>query len=389
MATYTDSQLKLIQELRKAGYDWETIATRYNTQFSDDKTGNAIRKTFKRYDGEDLSDSAIVKNMESARKKAIENSRLKKEQNVILDQQLTFKDVIATVEKLISSTNFTKHKPAKVRISKHKKKMVIEPLISDVHFGLKTKSYDPERARRAMRKMAETTIKEAQRNSKNYAIDKFNILFNGDLIQSATMHRDSHASCCLTNAEQLAMAIESLYQDFILPIAMTGHKVEIIGMCGNHDREASERFTVNPGKTYYTYTIYRALELLCSKSGLKNVKFIIPTESYHIYTIFDSNFLLEHGDALKGCGLKTLEEQINKRGVQESRLIKGIRIGHFHNDTVGNIGRYIINGSPVSDDHYGNLLGYKSRPCQIINYYVESDRDTSYYHSLVVNLEGV
>jgi hypothetical protein len=148
-----------------------------------------------------------------------------------------------------------------------------------------------------------------------------------------------------------------------------------------------DRPTVDPGVTYFTYAIYKAIEQLAKVAKLENVKFNIPTESYLVYNIFGSDFLVEHGDAMKGGTAKELEAQINKRSVQTDKLIKGIRVGHFHNDMVANIGRYIKNGSPVSDDHYGNLLGYKSRPCQLINYYVETDRDTPYYHTLVVNLE--
>lgn len=387
MAAYTDQQIKFIKELKDAGKNWQEITDSYNSFYDDNKTLNAIRKTFKRFDGEDLSDTAMVKNLEKARKLETSNRALKKEQNTLLDHQLSISDILNSLESLKQILKIKEYKVPKIQVSSKKKKMIIEPMVSDVHFGLKTRTYDTSKARSSMRRMTKLILEEKERYSKNYNIDKFNILLNGDLIQSATMHKDSQSACDLTNAQQIAAAIESIFFDFILPIALTGHNVDVIGMSGNHDRERSERFTVNPGSAYYTFTIYKALEMLCRSAKLDKVKFIIPQDAYHIYDIFGSYFLVEHGDAIGKGSLKDLENQINKRTAQSDKIIKGIRVGHFHNDVVANIGRYIVNGSPVSDDHYGNLLGYKSRPCQIINYYVETERDTPYYHSLVVNLE--
>jgi len=392
MAAYSDLQVKYIKELRDSGRSWEDVTKAFNDRFDDNKTFNAIRKTYKRFEDSNIDDDSIIKSLEKSRRAEVANRKLRKEQNVLLDKQLALQDVIDTVKDLISTLqvkkfNIAKPKKSTKKNKKKKPKMVIEPLISDIHYGLKTKTYNAGKARTAMKKMAQLSIEEMERYSKSYTIEKFNILLNGDLIQSATMHKDSGKACEMTNAQQIALAIESLFNDFILPIALTGHKVDIIGMCGNHDRESVDRPTVDPGITYFTYAIYKALEQLAIHAGLKNVNFNIPTESYLVYEIFGSHFLLEHGDSMRQGTLKELETQINKRSVQCDKLIKGIRVGHFHNDTVANIGRYIKNGSPVSDDHYGNMLGYKSRPCQLINYYVETDRDTPYYHTLVVNLE--
>lgn len=385
--SYTDIKVKFLQELvAKFGRDWQTIATEYNTEFDDNKTANAIRKTHKRYENVDIDDDSMLKSLEKARKAEVQNTRLKKTQKVILDKHIEFGEVLVKIEHLIKNGTFAKFNPPKVLKSKDKHDMIIEPLISDIHYGLRTKSYDTLKARERVARVAQVALEEMHRYSKIYNIEKFNLLLNGDLMQSATMHKDSHASCELSNAEQLAIAIQSLYEDLIAPIAATGHVVDVIAMCGNHDRESFDRYTVNPGKYYYTYTVYKSLELICKKSGLKNVNFLIPTEGYHVYEIFGSHFLLEHGDLVGKLTMKSLETQINNRSVQVDKLIKGIRIGHFHNDIIGSMGRYICNGSPVSDDHYGDGLGYKSRPCQLINYYVKTERDNPYYHTLVVSL---
>lgn len=385
--SYSDIKIKFIKTMRDEGrYEWSNIATNFNQQFEENKSANAIRKIYYRYKDVDISEDIVIKSVEQSRRASNENRKLRKIQNILVDKQLALQDVITTIESLVGSIKTSKYKVPKIKVNPKKKKMVIEPLISDIHYGLKTKSYNSDIARDRVRKVTKVALEELHRYSKNYSIDMFNILLNGDLIQSATMHKNSHAACDLTNAQQIAVAIESIFYDLILPIALTGHRVNIIATCGNHDRIESERFTINPGIHYMTFTIYKALELLCVQSNLTNVTFTIPNDGFYVYNILGSYFLVEHGDCIGKADLKKLEAHINKRSVQTGKMIQGIRIGHFHNDIVGNLGRYVVNGSPVSDDHYGTYLGFKSRPCQIINYYVETNRETSYYHSLVVDL---
>lgn len=385
--SYNDVKVKFLKELvAKFGKKWELIAEEFNAEFDDNKTGNALRKTHTRYEESEFDDDSMLKSLEKARAAEKAAARLRKTQKVVLDKHMEFQEVLAKIEEMIKEGKFAKINIPKIAHDKTKRSMIIEPLISDIHYGLRTKSYDTIKARERVSKVAKVALGELSRYSKLYNVVKFNLLLNGDLMQSATMHKDSHASCELTNAEQLSVAILSLYEDLIAPLAATGHKIDVIAMCGNHDRESFDRYTVNPGRHYYTYTIYKSLELVCKKSGLKNVTFIIPEEGYHVYEIFGSHYLVEHGDLVGKATMQSLEQQINKRSVQVGKLIKGIRIGHFHNDIIGSMGRYIVNGSTVSDDHYGGGLGFKSRPCQLINYYVETERDNPYYHTLVVNL---
>ena len=389
---YSDKSIKYLQALREeTDLDWGEITEDWNANYGHEtgsKTLNALRKLYKRFQDDDLSDDVLIKNLKTtaSAKKAV--SKLRKENKVIVDNLIGFDDVVKAIESL-KEAKLTKpklKKPAKK--SKKKKGMIMEALLSDLHYGLKTKSFDSSVLRERMQKYTKAFIDSKVRSEKNYNIDLLRILLNGDIIQSATMHRSSSPSSCdMTNAEQIAIAVESLYFDIILPIAEEGYPVEIIGMSGNHDREQGERFTVDPGKHYFTWAIYKGLENLCKAAKLKNVKFVIPLSAYHVYDCYNSSFLVEHGDWIKKATPEALEHKLMQRSAQVGRILKGIRIGHFHNDFVGNVGRYIVNASPVSDDHYGDGLGYVSRPAQLINYYVETDkRDTSYFHTFVVNL---
>lgn len=386
---WNDKEIKYLKSLREeTDLDWKEITEEMNEQFTERRTLNAVRKCYKRYQDEDISDDVLIKNLKTTATAKKTASKLRKENKVIVDNLVGFDDVLSAVES-IKKIKVGKLKVAKKpKKDKKKKGMIIEALLSDLHYGLKTKSFDSGVLRTRLEKYTGAFVDSLKRSEKNYNVELLRILLNGDIIQSTSFHgAKSEAACDLTNAEQLAVAVESLFFDVILPIAKEGYPVEIIGMSGNHDRFLPDKFTVDPGKHYFTWSIYKGLENLCKAAGIKNVKFIIPLRAYHVYDCFGSKFLLEHGDLLKKGSPESLEKQLMQRSAQVGMILKGIRIGHFHNDFVGNVGRYIVNASPVSDDHYGDGLGYVSRPAQLINYYVETDkRDTSYFHTFVVNL---
>ena len=386
---WNDKEIKYLKALREeSDLDWKEITEEMNEQFTEKRTLNATRKAYKRFQDDDVTDDTLIKNIKSTASAKKTASKLRKENKVIVDNLIGFDDVIQAIESL-KKIKLVKPKLKKpLKKSKKKKGMIMEALLSDLHYGLKTKSFDASVLRYRMQKYTRAFIKSKDRAEKSHNIELFRILLNGDIIQSTSFHgAKSEAACDLTNAEQLAVAVESLYFDVILPLAEEGYPVEIIGMSGNHDRFHPDKFTIDPGKHYFTWSIYKGLENMCKAAGLKNVKFIIPLKAYHVYDCFGSKFLVEHGDLIKKGSPESLEKQLMQRSAQVGVILKGIRIGHFHNDFVGNVGRYIVNASPVSDDHYGDCLGYVSRPAQLINYYVDTDeRDTSYFHTFVVNL---
>ena len=112
---------------------------------------------------------------------------------------------MSTVFQAIESLKKIKLVKAKIKNrtkkSKKKKGMIMEALLSDLHYGLKTKSFDSGVLRERLRKYTDAFLDSKERSEKNYNIDLFRILLNGDIIQSATMRKGAEAACDLTNAE--------------------------------------------------------------------------------------------------------------------------------------------------------------------------------------------
>lgn len=390
--THTDEQLQFIIEEGQKDITWKQVAINFEKKFGIKKTENAVRKLYHTWCDHDFSSDEMLKNIRSAHSTRKQNSKLRKENQTILDHLQLKEEFLDAISDVIKTSKVKKEKLPKVKVDKKKKNLGVELFISDVHVGLKTKSYNLEVCEKRVEAYTEDAIKDINRHKKDYNISKIQINFAGDLIQGENLHgADSQHSCEFSDARQMAESIRLFFYKVVLPVAKLGHKVDIIGIAGNHDRQSKDRPITNAGERYLTYTIYKSMELLCHEAGLTNVSWEIPLKEYTSFDMFGHNFIVEHGHA-KGIqpNSTALEKQLLKRANQLGIIAKGIRIGHFHTSVVSNNGRHIVGPSPVSDDCFGDHLGYVSHPAMMINYYVETkERNTSFYHSFDVNLESV
>lgn len=387
--SYTAKQIQFIIDLKNEGTSWECIAAAFNEDFKDCKTAEAVRNTYRKYNNfyETTDGEVKVKSLQAITRLRKANSLTARENRAILAHLDEQSDVVEHIAALIQKMGKMKIAVAKKPKATSKTKMIIELLVSDTHFGLKTASFNTTIARERMRKYVDVVIKEYYRHLANYNVVGFQILFNGDLIQSATMHPDSAYSCDSTNPEQVANTIESLFKDLLVPVAQLGVPIKIIGTSGNHDRYESSRITTNPGCGYLTHIIYRSMKLLGEQAGFKHVSWSIPDEAFAVYEIFGRYFLVEHGDLLKAPSPQSIENQIARRSSQVDKNIVGIRLGHFHSSATLDMGRAVINGTLSSDEHYGAGLGFKSITSQAITFYCETTRRSPYFYTFFANLE--
>jgi len=359
--SWTDEQVKFIVEERDRGSTFVEIADEFNHRFEKeilrDKSPESIRSQYEKYKDFDFTDTEMLQNIRSQHTARKARSKVAKENKLLLDEMDKREEMVEAIHELIKANPIGKVKLIKPKVSKQKKNLAIEMPISDVHVGLQTSSYNLDVCERRVESYTATTLGEIERLSKNYNVSKIQMNFNGDLIQGEHLHgSDSQSSCEFSDARQMAEAIRIFFFKVILPIASTGIKVDILGMVGNHDRQGKARHIHNAGERYLTYTIYKAMEMLCQASGLTNVTWDIPIKEYAVFYMFDTPFIIEHGHA---AGIKptvvSLEKQLLKRGNQFGIIPKGIRIGHYHG-----------------------------------SYYVETtSRSTSFYHSFEVNLEDI
>lgn len=390
--SYTDEQLKWILENGSSELTWAELAEEFEKEFGIKKTGNAIRKTYSLWEGHEFSNDEMLKNIRSAHSAKKQKGKVAKENRLLLDYLDQQEELLEKLEQMLKSNKIGKVNIPKVKRDKKKRDLGIERVLTDIHVGLRTKSYNTEKCEKAMAYSTQVTLGEIERLKKNYNVTDFQLSILGDIIQGNNLHgADSQASCELSDSEQVVEAIRIIFYTTIVPIAKTGINLNVTCLAGNHDRQSKDRPVVDAGKRYLSWIIYNMLDLLSKQAGLTNVNFQIPVKEYSFFEMFGSNYILEHGHA---AGIKpnvnSLESQLLKRANQLSIIAHGIRIGHFHGSLNANRGRHIIGPSPVTDDCYGDHLGYVSYPAQLLNYYVRTNsRESSYYYSFEIDLSNL
>ena len=84
------------------------------------------------------------------------------------------------------------------------------------------------------------------KKDQGYNVERIIISLLGDIMESYTMHgSESSLSCEFGNPRQIYSAIKVLFDEIFLPIAMTGIKIDVPSVAGNHDRtEVNRTFNI-------------------------------------------------------------------------------------------------------------------------------------------------
>jgi hypothetical protein len=383
---WQDEDIKKLIKLRKENQKtWQELTADFPGF-----TANALRKAFYRYEGYELEVDPIVTSLQAAQRATKAKAIAVKENKVVIDYLQKRQDLLSEIKELIESTKFTKPVIVKPKVDKHKKKMTIETMLTDLHYGKKSKTFNVEIAKRRMKKMGQVVLSEIERYSKLYNIEHLITFLGGDIIENANFHGiESRRASEFGNSEQIVHAVKSLFEDYFVPTASTGIPMTVVCVTGNHDREDPQQTYQDPGKENLTWIIYKMLEQMCQLAGFKHITFVIPDGVYYVCDIYGSPVLYEHGNFIKGgITRKSCEAHLAKRSKQVGKLIRFARFGHFHEKTMFGRGRVIVNASLPGQDSYSDINGYDSEASQTINYYIETkDRPDPFYHSFPVCLE--
>jgi hypothetical protein len=388
---FSDSQLADLVAYREAGLGWDELAKKFNKKYREEKSPETLRKAHDKYRHMfDMSDiEHRVKTLQEVVSTKRRNSRVAKDNKELLSYIEMKGDLIDAFRAVLKAHDLPKLKVAKISRDKTKHNMTLELMLSDIHYGKKTATFNLEKCRERMREVTRVTLEEIERHKMLYNVERIIVALLGDIIESFTMHGlESAAGCEVGNEEQIRAAIESLFYDVILPLAATGIQIDIPAVTGNHDRTEEHRTYVNPGKENVTWVIYNMLRMLSEAHGLKNVNFYIPEGSFVVLDIYGSTTLYEHGDNCKGTDRKTLKSWMADRGKQIGKIIDFFRLGHFHEYVMYGRGEIIANESVPGPDSYSDVKGYNSQAGQTLNYYIETkERPTSFFKSFPIYLK--
>lgn len=395
MQTYAEKEIAFLLNIRDTtDLSWPEITEKFNKKFNQDKNLDSLRKTYNRYKEFYASDDNQVQTLRSLHRTKRNSSRTARENRAVLDVWERRDDLLETVESTVKNIALKKIKvPKPLPKSRKKKSMTMELLFSDVHYGKKIDNIDGNTVdigviRDRVRKVARSVIKEVKRESAFFNIDQVVIAMLGDLIENANFHGvESTKACEFSTSRQVHEAIDSIFFDLLVPIASTGVKVHLPCVTGNHDRWDKDKTYVKPGEDNATYIIYKVVQMLCERSGLKNVTFDIVSGLYTHTSIYGNVVLYEHGDELRSINRDAMVAQMGKRQGQIGKVIDFYRVGHWHEPVSYGQGRIMVNGSVPGQDSYADSKGFWSEPVQILNYYVKTEkRSTCFFRSFPIYL---
>lgn len=404
MIKFTEQQIAFVLDLKENKTNrhgdpltYAEMAEKFQKKFKEPKSPDAIRKAYNRYKNyfdEHAQDNHIRTLKQVARTKK-SNSYTSKENRLILEKWNQRDDILESIKETVSAQKVKKIKLGKKpKKSKTKKNATAELLFSDVHYGKLVEKggevvVDHLTIRERVRILAKNTVREIEHEGKFFNVEKLIIAMIGDIIENADFHGvESHKGSEFGTSKQIQIAIESVFNDLLLPIAATGIDIEIPCVTGNHDRNGKDKTYSNPGEENFTYIIYKTLQMMCGLYGLKNVTFRITEGLYISQDVYGNTIVYEHGDELKNTNKDTCYNLMAKRGVQLGKVVDFYRFGHWHEVVQYGQGRVICNGSVPGQDSYADCKGFNSEAIQVLNFYVETDkRSTCFYKTFPVYLE--
>ncbi len=390
----TETQILDIVTWKMENKTWDDVTSLYNKKYKSDLSSNAIRHMYRSYGSivEVSEEDDGIQTLKELSRAKNTKSRQSRQNKKLLDYISSTEELTDIIGDIVQGLNKRKTKPlASMRspsTSKGLRRMTMEILLSDIHYGKETKTFNLEICRERMRYFTDSAIQDFRNKSKTFNVEKIILALLGDIIESATMHGlESARGCEFGNSRQVQEAIVSIFEDVMEPLAQLGVPIHCPCVTGNHDRTEHARTYNNPGEENLTWIIYKTLELLSNRAGYSHITFDVPTEPYTTVDIYGNVALYEHYDNAKANTRVALEALMMKRQKQLKKVVNFMRGGHFHEATMFGRGTIITNGSVPGQDSYATVMGFDSEASQFINYYIEtSTRPTCFYSSFVVYL---
>jgi hypothetical protein len=392
--TDTKSYIADIIALREEGKTFAQIAKQLDKTYGLERGEDSIRKTYNEYKHlADVSDEqGQVRLLKEVARVKKQNSLSAKKSRVLAEYLNNAEDILEAITETVAVMSKAKFSALTPPKQTGRTKMTVEALISDVHIGKKSATFDDKICQVRLDHYRDVLLGEIARKQQTYDVERIVLGFLGDNIENALMHgRESQMGCEFGNPEQVSKAIEYYLTKIILPVAALGLPVDIIGIAGNHDREEMNKTFHLPGKNSLNWIIVQSLKRTTEVMGITNITWHIPEGSFYVLPIYDNNILFEHGDRIKGGhSRRSYTNHIADRSMQYGQHIHGMRIGHIHQFEVCENGKVIVNASVCGPDSYSEEMAFTSVPGQAINYYVSTkNRSSAYYHSFLVQMEQI
>ncbi len=215
-------------------------------------------------------------------------------------------------------------------------------MLSDLHWGESVRaaqiggvnSYSLPIARRRLRTVIETTIALCKILDPAMSYPGIVMPLGGDMVSG-----NIHDELAATNELNTMPTLLDLYQHLVPAIKLmadTFGQVFLPCVSGNHDRDTKKTWSKDRNHTSFGWLLYQFLAVAFADD--KRVRFFIPDSSDALYRIYNTRYLLTHGDQFRGgdgiigpLGPVTRGEQKkNTRNAAVGQDYDVMEFGHFH-----------------------------------------------------------
>ena len=340
------------------------IAAYLTEKYGEEVTKSMVNKAQKRLGVKSQQNKSTAQLIQEE-KKRIQTEMTKKELEQLLAERSKLEIVIDSIKEAIVPFE---PEPINLQLSKRSKadEEVAVLLLSDLHIGKKTKSYNSDVFVRRLRELTKHLGIVINILRQTYPIRKLIILGLGDFVDHVSIYRtqawhvDQH-----TMNQIYRVGIPELCT-FMQAMSNFFKEVEFDGVRGNHGRAGKYL----PEELNYDLILYETLRLACQ--NLKNVKFEISWDWYTIKEIMGHKFLLTHGDVIRSWLNIPFYGETQKGMRWQGALNEEwdyLVLGHWHtiHRLTWNNFEIIGNGCFVTDDDYPTqILGLKSENRQLL-----------------------
>lgn len=391
------SEQEIIDALDEAGPGLGKTAKYLSGLGRGEVTVQLLRAWISRFDHSDLGEAYDrAKNLASLRNARAETTKLRRDNLALAGAVGSRQDFLDAVEQL--TVDLGERPPVDYSAfigSQAGTPITVELLLSDLQIGKLSPSYNTQIARRRLFEYARTALFQMeQKAAVGYRIERIVLAMLGDIIESDKKHENSGKATDSTSAEQIFDAMSSIFEFVIEPLARLGIPVDVIGVVGNHDWDGHGLNMFEPGKSQFSWPLYKSIELLTQRAGYRNVTFTIPEGSYAVVDFYGQKALYEHGVGVSNAEQAMKAHKI-KRSEQEREYITYFRMGDKHTVTSFNSGQMVTNGAFFGAGpggmEYSEISGYASVPAQWMGFHVPRKKPGMFtlYDNFTIQLGGV
>lgn len=248
--------------------------------------------------------------------------------------------------------------------------------LSDFHWGEVVDSnivgngnnFNLEVARERLKNVTEATIDICFNHMVNPKYDGIVVALGGDMVSG-----DIHEELVRTNDGFTIEHVFDLFSHLVAVLdVMLKHfpKVFVPTAYGNHGRSTKQKMFKGAAQTNFDWLLYNMLEKHYAAIGTKNIHFQIPTGYDTKFNVYDTSYLLTHGDRIGTGGGNGLIGAVGPimRGASKVRAsdheqdVDYVIMGHWHQYL--SLPGVRVNGSLKGYDEFAKGMRFTPEPAQ-------------------------